>query len=706
MSQSADRGDWSPDRRDLLGYLDHWTVAPGDQLAAHLSADQPRLARLTVERVICGDAARGLRTETLKLPGLPATVRLAPHAICPGSCLLVEGIASLGPVRLAFWVKPTLDVAATVVDLEGVQLRRRSGGALELVGPAGTTQAQGSALRSDSWVEIVLDLDPRSGRVGLVAPGSAAAGGWRPVGGGCVALGSGLDAEGRPFAGFDGLLEDVRLLGPKGEALADLDVPGDPASPVVEVRGAPGLRAQLVNAPMRAAPGRLWTGQALSPREDPSHYAALRFHSDDLEDAGWPETLALDLPADLPSGSYALAIEAGDEVLRLPFFVTPAPGRDCRPVVFLASTQTYHAYANLRIPLESPEYEVSELSSLPVLDQTLVELQERPELGGSHYDRHPDGHAIHVTTRRRPTVNIAPGTALWAYNADTHVTAFLEDTGTPFDVVTDDALHERGAVALRGARVVVTGTHPEYASDALLDALEGFLTGGGRLMYLGGNGFYWRVALPPDRPWLMEVRRAESGARYNQPGPGEDHFQFGGHRSGLWRRLGRPPQRLVGVGMVADGWDGGTGYRLGPDAASPRAAFAIDGIEGPVIGAPCAAHDGAAGQELDAADPALGTPPHALVLGSSGPHSRAYYLAPEEVVFLHPSTTGDVSPAVRADLVLFETPAGGAVFSTGSIAWAAAMQDGGALTDVGLMTRNVLRRFADPAPFAYPPDEG
>ena len=32
-------------------------------------------------------------------------------------------------------------------------------------------------------------------------------------------------------------------------------------------------------------------------------------------------------------------------------------------------------------------------------------------------------------------------------------------------------------------------------------------------MYLGGNGFYWRVAAHQDLPGVLEVRRAEGGIR-------------------------------------------------------------------------------------------------------------------------------------------------------------------------------------------------
>ena len=39
-----------------------------------------------------------------------------------------------------------------------------------------------------------------------------------------------------------------------------------------------------------------------------------------------------------------------------------------------------------------------------------------------------------------------------------------------------------------------------------MDALETYVGESGRLMYLGGNGFYWLVSYDPERPYLMEVQ--------------------------------------------------------------------------------------------------------------------------------------------------------------------------------------------------------
>jgi N,N-dimethylformamidase len=75
------------------------------------------------------------------------------------------------------------------------------------------------------------------------------------------------------------------------------------------------------------------------------------------------------------------------------------------------------------------------------------------------------------------------------------------------------------------------------------------------------------------------------------------------------------------------------------------------------------------------------------------------YLAPEETDFHHQVMTGADNPHVRADMVFYECPNGGAVFSTGSIAWAASLAHAGYDNNVSRITDNVLRRFIDDAGF-------
>ena len=49
-------------------------------------------------------------------------------------------------------------------------------------------------------------------------------------------------------------------------------------------------------------------------------------------------------------------------------------------------------------------------------------------------------------------------------------------------------------------------------------------------------------------------------------------------------------------------------------------------------------------------------------------------------------------------MTLFPTANGGAVFTTGSIAWVCSLSHNGYKNNVSRITGNVLRRFLDPAP--------
>ena len=109
-------------------------------------------------------------------------------------------------------------------------------------------------------------------------------------------------------------------------------------------------------------------------------------------------------------------------------------------------------------------------------------------------------------------------------------------------------MHAGGADALARYRVVLTGNHPEYATPRMVAAYRAHVAGGGRLMYLGGNGFYWKVALHPETPDIVELRRAEDGNRSWAEEPGEYYHAFDGAYGGLWRRSGLAPQVWLGDG--------------------------------------------------------------------------------------------------------------------------------------------------------------
>ncbi len=410
------------------------------------------------------------------------------------------------------------------------------------------------------------------------------------------------------------------------------------------------------------------------------------------------------MPEDLSSGVYAVRLRAGDDESYCTFFVRPPRGRATSKIAFLASTVTYMAYANYQWQMHEYFAEVTDLSWTPFDGDDLF-LHLHPEAGLSTYDTHSDGSGVRYASRLRPVVNTAPKTALGSYNLnlDTLVLGWLEACGIACDVITDEDLHHEGVALLERYRAVVTGAHPEYFTTPMWDGVRGYLARGGRLAYLGGNGFIWRCAMSAEMPGVIELRRAEDGIRYRDEEPGEYYHEFTGEYGGLWRRLGTAPQALVGVGTVAVGFDASGVYRRTPASQDTRAAFIFEGIgEDETIGDFGYLGGGASGGEIDASDPMLGTPPHALVVASSEGHSENTWLVPDETGFHHSAMDGAQNPRVKADMTFFETPAGGAVFSVGSIAWSASLPHNGYDNNVARISENVLRRFLDDAPFTMP----
>ena len=488
-------------------------------------------------------------------------------------------------------------------------------------------------------------------------------------------------------AGFNGRIEAPRFA-EDGRTVAAWDFGRDMASRTLPDESGR-FEASIHQHPARAVKGARWDGSTQRWTDDPSQYAAIHFHADDITDAGWEPDLEWEVPADLPSGLYAVRLTTATSEDHAVFYVRPRPGARRAPILFLASTATYLAYANQYLSF-SRNRTASDAYFL-----------SRPEVGKSLYEYHGDGTGVIYSSRRRPVLNLKPRTLMWSFNADTNLIAWLDRIGADYDVVTDEDLHREGAALLADYAVVVTGAHPEYYSTAMLDGLTGYLERGGRLMYTGGNGFYWRIAFDPADPAVIEVRRAEDGTRSWIAEPGEYYHAFTGEYGGLWRRLGRPPNHVAGVGFAAQGFDGGTWYRLREGALDPRVAFLMEGVESSdIVGNYGTQGGGAAGEEIDRHDPALGSPRHAVVIASSENHRPGMLRVIEE---LHESRVPDsTDPDVRADLVFYETPAGGAVFSTGSISYAGALSHNDYDNDIARITGNVLARFADRTPFEYP----
>ena len=248
----------------------------------------------------------------------------------------------------------------------------------------------------------------------------------------------------------------------------------------------------------------------MSWRAAPHEYGAIHFHDDDIYDAGWDSDFALTVPEDLRSGSYAVHVATGEDEDYIPFFVRPPTGRPTAKILYLAQTATYLAYANHAFNFDARFNEML-ANHLVILDRWEQHLNLHPELGNSLYDLHSDGSGICYSSRLRPVLNMRPmatsctaglGSMLWGYNADTHITDWLEAKGYEFDVATDEDLDAEGATLLSPYKVVLTVDRHGNTSAASIPLALAVAVKDGRikkgdlvLLEAMGGGFTWGSAL-------------------------------------------------------------------------------------------------------------------------------------------------------------------------------------------------------------------
>ncbi|MBM4409041.1 MAG: LamG domain-containing protein, partial [Chloroflexi bacterium] len=736
----------------IAGYTDRLSVRPGESIRVMVSADVPY--RADVVRLISGESARdgsGFREEVVAAipasnhPGRRQPYHLGSYGIIP----VDAAFAPVGPFTVTCFLFPTTPGRRRQALLATNRWQLAIDPAGGLVFAAGATEAHtGVPLPASRWVFVAASVDPARGEALLVQrpvpiwPAEPAAASVRRA---LVVPESHLARHGapaplllaaRPTADgpvdlLNGRLDRPRIIGAALDeadlarlaldvspaalgmpVVADWDFAQEIAGDRIVDTGPRGRHGRLVNLPTRAVTDHTWTGREHDWRLAPETYAAIHFHDDDLEDAGWAPDFTLDLPSDLPSGIYAARLIAtagmdgpGPEPAQdhVPFFVRAPAARATAPLLFLQSTNTHLAYANWHLLISD---EMARQRGYPA--PYPLQPEQRYAIANnllSLYDHHSDGTGVCYSSRLRPIVNMRPkmndqsspdgiGYA-HGLKADLQLAGWLTDAGFDYDIATDEDLHADGLDLLASYRTVLTGTHPEYWSEAMLDAAEAYLAGGGRLMYLGGNGFYWVTSFDTARPHVIEVRRS-NGSRAWSANVGEYHHSTTGEMGGLWRERGRAPQRLAGVGFAGQGGGRAQPYRRTAAAADPRAAWIFEGVGAESVGSAGLVMDGAAGFEIDRADHALGTPPHALVVATATGFSDLYQHAIEEVPMSNSLQGGTIEPRVRADMVFFETPNGGAVFSVGSIAYAGSLLINAGDNDIARITANVLRRFLDP----------
>lgn len=260
----------------------------------------------------------------------------------------------------------------------------------------------------------------------------------------------------------------------------------------------------------------------------------------------------------------------------------------------------------------------------------------------------------HVDYAEQITDPIEGRAACHVAPAEWRLLGWLERENFAYDLYSETQL-DAGIVDLAAYRVLILSTHPEYWTRRMYDAVKQWVfQGKGRLMYLGGNGLNCEVEIRPDAS--MVVLNGKVKSLWAQGIGAESRFA----------KRQESEANLLGVVFTPAGIMTGAPYRV-VDAS--HWAFADTGLRNGDLFGERSLHmrcpGGASGHETD------------KISASS----------PANVRLLAKGTNPDQG---GAEMVCFDTPGGGGVFSAGSICYPSSLPVD---EQVSQVTSNVLRRF-------------
>ena len=370
-------------------------------------------------------------------------------------------------------------------------------------------------------------------------------------------------------------------------------------------------------------------------------------------DAGFGTVHAQRITAPEQSGLYYFHA-TGESGAFFSFPLVVAPLKPRAKVAVLASTNNWNAYnpfggrsnyvlAASMIPEpvvnakgDLPRYKLKdygEWTSAPTFEPLSF---DRPE----PYNHVPEGVECTDPIEGRQACHLAP--------AEWRLLGWLEREGFDYDLYSEAQLHD-GTINLDPYRVLILNVHPEYWSVAMYQAVKRWVfERGGRLMYLGGNGINCAIEYLNDGTAMRCLNAWPAGKESRFHAAHESEANLLGVVFSDAGVMTAAPYRVI----AADHWIfQGTWLKTG-DVFGTKILHQRYG-------------DGASGHETD------------KVTASS----------PKNVEVLAKGLNVDNG---GAEMVYFETPAGGAVFSAGSITYPT-----GLLCDEHLstITLNVLDRF-------------
>ena len=701
----------------IAGYSDKLSVRPGETITFFVSSRADSDFKATLHRSISADPnpdGSGIVEEDASIYFRSSSFASRYQGFTPGS--FAQSTTDLraeinADLLIKFWFMPTVLVSAdqTLIAWGHVSIILDSQGIITAKLPGGMSVSTTVEVKCNQWHSLeltvlasgIMTLDAKSmmttkANIGVAKSSNTELGIAQmfplsvtaPV---RIAAGFG-DAP----CCFNGKIEAPEIL-VDGALIAKWDFAQTISSLSVKAHTGPDLL--LRNAPTRGVKGCKWDATEFCWRHKPDHYAAILFHDDDIYDFGWDRDFEFVVPDNMPSGIYIMRIEAEGHYDAMPFFVCPPLGKRRADLCVLVSTFTYTIYGNHARPDFAPSW----LEKISAWNAYPNNPSEYRHYGLSTYNNHTDGSGICHASHKRVLFNLRPGyltfgeascSGLRHFQADSHLIAWLHNQDIAYDIVTDDELDRDGVAAISGYKAVLTGSHPEYHTSATLDALKDYRDNGGGLIYLGGNGFYWRIVRHSEDPTLLEIRRSEDGLRAWASEPGEYYNAFDGSYGGLWRRNGRPPQKLVGIGFTAQGNFVGMPYkRVNYDK---NMDWVFDGINGELLGDFGFSGHGAAGFELDRRDEKLDEGQDIITLAQSYDDGNRFILVPEEMLTHLTNLSGSPeADAKRADMVYFKTANGGQVFAVGSITFCGSLPWNNYDNNISTLLRDVVRKFVE-----------
>ena len=354
---------------------------------------------------------------------------------------------------------------------------------------------------------------------------------------------------------------------------------------------------------------------------------------------------------------YFHASTASGLAFAFPWIVAPA--RPSAPLAVLASNINWNAYNSFGG--RSNYINADHLPNVPIVNsrqelgryaQAEHQTWGQPSYAPLSFDRPEPINDIRLSEKitdpveGRSACHVAP--------AEWRLLGWLEREGFAYDLYAETQL-DAGLLDLSAYRVLALSVHPEYWTRRMYERVKRWVfEEGGRLIYLGGNGLNCEVQLLSD-----DTMKVHNGTITNLWPAGI------GAESRFARRV-ESEANLLGVVFTPAGMMTGAPYRVVDDT---HWIFAGTGLHNGDLFGEKSLHmrcpGGASGHETDKVSASSPKNVHVLARG------------------INPDDGG-------AEMVHFETPGGGAVFSVGSITYACSLpvDDG-----ISRITTNVLRRF-------------